>query len=102
MASFYLEKLNAPTVQHIHEKCLLPEERDRSAQHSLLTRSPPCPTELWTRHSHYDQPKLKEQEHLHMFLKWFQDGFLKYNSGKTPSRVREMAILTLPLIRTEN
>lgn len=82
MASFYLEKLNAPTVQHIHEKCLLPEERDRSAQHSLLTRSPPCPNELWTRHTHYDQPKLKEQEHLHVNYGWFPEIQLWQNTFK--------------------
>lgn len=82
MASFYLEKLNAPTVQHIHEKCLLPEEGDRSAQHSLLTRSPPCPTELWTRHSHYDQPKLKDQEHLRVNYGWFPEIQLWQNTFK--------------------
>lgn len=56
MASFYLEKLNAPTVRGTHEKCLLPEEGDRSAQQSI-NAAPPCPTELWTQHSHHSSAK---------------------------------------------
>lgn len=83
MASFYSEKPTAPpTVRGIHEKCLLPEEGDRSAQHNLVTLSPPCPLNCGLDIHTIHQPKLKGREHLLVNYGWFPEIQLWQNTFK--------------------
>lgn len=88
MASFYSEKPNAPPG--CTWEMLVTRGRRQTSTAQSINSVPSLPQ--WTVDStltlFISQSWMSKNTYL-----WTTDGFLKYNSGKTPSSIKEMAIL---------